>query len=115
MWGLWFAAALSDAGIFHSCPVHSHAVLESHGSHASHASHMAPVSSGAKDPQHRHGDCTCLSPCRCGTPIAVPTRVQESFVDAIVDVPTHEYCDVERPSIDRAYVQPFANGPPSAI
>lgn len=136
-WGIWFTAALSNAGGLHTCPTHggpgNHAAHASAAGNLASATHDAAMSgmdhgtavgdlsssasselgSGSQDTQHSQNACTCLGSCCCAAPIASPEPAREAFVFTLVDAPPAEYPDVAAPSVEREYAHPFANGPPA--
>jgi hypothetical protein len=127
-WGIWFTAALTNAGGLHTCPTHgnhaAHSAVGADQASPSHDGAMAGMDHGAagaatstssrsQDTQHGPNACTCLGSCCCAAPVAAPAAPRDAFVVALIDAPPADYPEVAAPSFEREYAHPFANGPPA--
>ncbi|MEP6492160.1 MAG: hypothetical protein ABJF01_05755 [bacterium] len=119
IWGLWFAASLSDAAGQHACPMHGdHAVLVGASAavaDAGHAHSAAHHDGSSHESDGSHHTCTCLGSCCCAPSIVAPQAQASLAVAPVVEVTVAAYRVAIVAVVRRAYSQPFANGPPESV
>lgn len=133
VWGIWLTTSMSGmAGAHMSHGADGHTAGHAHvmemgsvlpaspaservGHHDAQITNAACAVASKDDSHHAPAGFACLEQCCCGTPLAIAARGVALGANLCANALLQHYAEAVTVRARRAHVQPFANGPPTAV